>query len=69
MRYTEFRDAIQEELGRYPNGLTWPQLKDRLGLPYDRPCAQWVARMEEEIGLSRAKDFDRAYLWKIRTPK
>jgi hypothetical protein len=68
MRYAEFRDLVREELGHYPDGLTWAQLKEALRLPYDRPCPTWVRRMEQEDGLSRAKGGGRAYVWKIRAP-
>jgi len=65
MRYVDFRDAIREELLRQPAGLTWAELQQRLGLPYDRPCPSWVARLEKEIGLSRVKGSGRAYVWKV----
>ena len=64
MRYIEFRDAIQGELVRCPEGLTWIQLKNRLALPYDRPCPSWVKQLEKEIGLSRTRGNERAYVWK-----
>lgn len=65
MRYVEFRDMILEELSRHKSGLTWLELKDRLHLPYDRPCPTWVKRMEQENGLSRIKTYGRAYVWKV----
>jgi hypothetical protein len=65
MRYVQFQDLICEELGRNPDGLTWAELRERLDLPYDRPCPTWVRRMEEEAGLSRARGSGRAYVWKI----
>lgn len=68
MRYQEFRDAIQEELLANPAGLTWAELKGRLNLPYKQPCPEWVKWMEEEMGLSRAREgTGRAYVWKIWT--
>jgi hypothetical protein len=67
MQYVNFRDVIREELRQNPSGLTWVELKERLGLPYDRPCQTWVMRMEKEIGLSREKGFGRAYVWKVRS--
>jgi hypothetical protein len=66
MRYVEFRNAIEEELRQNPDGLTWAELKERLKLPYERPCPTWIRRMEEEAGLSRARGAGRAYVWKIR---
>lgn len=65
MRYIDFRDAIEEELRQNPDGLTWVELKERLDLPYDRPCPAWTKQMEEEIGLSRARGSGRAYVWKV----
>ena len=65
-RYVDFRDRIRDELRRTPEGLTWAQLKDRLDLPYDRPCQTWIRQMEREIGLTRARGTERAYLWTLR---
>ena len=67
MRYTEFRDAIQKELRQMPEGLTWVDLRDRLGLPYDRPCPTWIRQLEIEIGLSRVKGRARRLVWKVAT--
>ncbi len=66
MRYVEFRNAIEEELLENRAGLTWAELRERLNLPYKQPCPEWVKRMEEEIGLSRARGTGRAYVWRIR---
>jgi hypothetical protein len=65
MRYVQFRDLIFDELRRNPRGLTWPELKDRLNMPYERPCPTWIKRMEQEAGLRRAPGAGRAYVWKI----
>jgi len=65
MRYTDFRDRIQAALSRRPAGWTWSQLRDRLKLPYERPCPSWVARLEKEIGLARIKGPSREYVWKL----
>ena len=65
MRYTEFRDAIQKELRQMPEGLTWVDLRDRLGLPYDRPCPTWTRQLEKEIGLSRVKGHVRSLVWRV----
>ena len=66
MRYVDFRDSIRDELKRNRSGLTWPQLRDRLDLPYKSPCGEWVKRLEDEIGLSRIKGTGRAYTWKLK---
>lgn len=65
MRYVEFRDTIHRELIENPEGFTWVELKVRLNLPYEQPCPTWVNRMEQEIGLVRARGAKCAYLWKI----
>lgn len=65
MRYVDFRDAIKSELRRVPAGLTWADLKQRLQLPYDSPCPEWVNRMEQEIGLSRQRVSGRAFTWRV----
>jgi hypothetical protein len=66
MRYVDFRDSICRELRRNPKGLTWPELKRRLDLPYQSPCSEWVARMEAENGLTREPGAGRAFAWKIK---
>lgn len=66
MRYIDFRDAILKELCRRPDGLTWVQLRQRLALPYDRPCPEWTKRLEQEIGLSRGKGIGRALVWRLQ---
>ena len=65
MKYTEFRDLIEKELRQNRSGRTWNDLRDRLGLPYDRPCPTWVKRLEDEIGLARVKGSTRALVWTI----
>ena len=67
MRYLQFRDVIRKELIGNPEGFTWAELKERRGLPYAQPCPEWVNRMEQEIGLTRARGAKRAYTWKIKT--
>ena len=49
MRYVDFRDAIRDELRRNPKGLTWPQLREGLDLPYHSPCSTWIKQMEQEL--------------------
>jgi hypothetical protein len=66
MRYVEFKNAIEQELRRNPDGLTWLQLQRRLGLPYDRPCPTWTQKLEEEISLSRRKlPGQAALVWRV----
>lgn len=65
MRYMDFRAAIEKELRRHPGGRTWAELRDRLALPYERPCASWTRSLEREIGLVRAKGDGRSFLWRL----
>ena len=65
MRYAEFKHAIERELRRHPEGLTWSQLKSRLRLPYARPCGTWVRNLESDIGLARIKGETRAHVWTL----
>ena len=65
MRYVEFRDVIRDELHRTPSGLTWVEIRERLDMPYERPCPEWTKCLEDEIGLSREKGTGRSYIWKI----
>ena len=68
MTYHEFRDGIERELRQHRSGLTWAELKQRLQLPYNRPCPAWVKQLEREIGLQRAKGPGRAYVWTLVRP-
>lgn len=65
MRYTDFKDAISRELRRCPAGLTWSELRGRLALPYERPCREWVKRMEAETGMKRERGSTSAFVWKL----
>ena len=68
MRYLQYRDAIHAELQRNAAGLTWAQLRSRLGLPYDRPCPAWTKQLEKDIGLRRIKRDSRTLLWQVGKP-
>lgn len=65
MKYTEFRDPIEQELQRTPEGLTWKELRDRLNLPYQRACPAWTKELESEIGLMREKGDGRELVWRV----
>ncbi len=66
MRYVEFKAAIERHLRENRGGATWVDLRDTLALPYDRPCPEWTARLEKEIGLVRRKSSGRALVWQLR---
>lgn len=68
MRYTEFKTVIQKHLQRNRHGATWNELREKLSLPYDRPCPEWTRRLEEEIGLTRNKTSGRALIWQVSSP-
>ena len=55
MLYEEFKEQIEDELRRNPEGLTWYELKARLNLPQKAPCYTWICWMEAEIGMKRKK--------------
>jgi len=65
MRYTEFRDKIRKALQRNPEGMTWKELKSGLNLPYERPCPDWVGKLENEIALTRQKGTGNALVWML----
>lgn len=66
MTYVDFRDSIRKELLRHASGLTWNQLRERLGLPYSRPCPTWTRQLEGDIGLVRSKGAGHALVWKTK---
>jgi hypothetical protein len=65
MTYVEFKQSIGSKLRKNSRGLTWNQLKTALDLPYERPCHEWVRRLEKEIGLVRRKGAGRAFVWQV----
>ena len=69
MHYEKFIELIQNELVKHPDGLTWVELKNKLNLPFDRPCQTWIYQMEQEIDLTRSRKTQRTYIWKISPKK
>jgi hypothetical protein len=65
MKYTEYRDAILSALRGNGRGMTWPELRAGLRLPYERPCPTWTRQLEEEIGLRRVKGEGSGLVWRI----
>ena len=55
MSYEEFRDKIKNVLKTEPNGLAWSEIRKRANLYQKFPNNNWVARMENDIGLTRKK--------------
>ena len=68
MKYEQFRDSIAQYLQSHPQGVTWPELKDRLGLPQRTACYTWVYRMEEDVGLLREPS-PKGMVWRVPTGK
>lgn len=66
MRYEEAKELIRRELSKWPDGLTWRELKARLDLPYERFCPEWTKSLESDIGLVRRPGRGRAHLWSLR---
>ena len=64
--YEEFRDRIEEALKAEPKGLTWTEIKQRLGLPQKVPNNKWVRMMEKDIGLVRETDKERGVVWRLK---
>jgi hypothetical protein len=69
MFYEQFRDLIQAKLLKRRRGMTWRELRDDLGLPYDRPCPEWTRRLESDIGLIRRKGTGKALVWLCASQK
>ena len=65
MKYIEYRAALERELRRATEGLTWVELRERLALPYERPCPAWTQQLEKDIGLSRVQGSGRSLLWRV----
>jgi hypothetical protein len=64
MTYIDFRSRIEQALMSSPAGLTWSELKTRLDLPYEKPCYTWIARLEQDIALTRWRE-GRSIVWKL----
>jgi hypothetical protein len=66
MTYAEFKHSIRSKLRKNSPGMTWNELKTALDLPYERPCPEWVKRLEREIGLVRRKGAGSAFVWRVK---
>ncbi len=63
--YEKFKLQIEAVLKAQSIGLTWTELKDRLGLHQKAPNNKWVRMMERDIGLVRVKEKGKM-LWKLK---
>ncbi len=66
MTYEDFKRTIRDYLKATPEGATWKELKEELGLPYKTPCQTWINQLEEEIGLLRKRKKGNALLWELK---
>ena len=65
MGYEKFKQIIQEELEKVPEGLSWTNIRERRSELYQKwPANQWVRRLEEDIGLIREKVKGKV-IWRI----
>jgi uncharacterized protein YeaO (DUF488 family) len=53
--YEEFKNSIKSILERYPNGLTWTQIRDKMNYFQKFPNNKWTRKLEFDIGLVRTK--------------
>jgi hypothetical protein len=64
MPYEEFRDKIKKALEYNDEGMTWTELRNKLGLDQVVPNNKWVRQMENDIGLKRFREV-RGIVWRI----
>ncbi|MGF1448130.1 MAG: hypothetical protein ACFB20_01790 [Opitutales bacterium] len=65
MTYLEFKQRVESSLSANIRGLTWRELKVIARLPYARPCPNWTARLEAEIGLVRERTSGNTKTWRL----
>jgi len=63
--YEKFKIQIEAVLKTQPEGLTWTEIKNKLGLPQKAPNNKWVRMMEKDIGLTRVNE-KRGTVWKLK---
>jgi len=63
--YGKFKIQIEAVLKAESSGLTWTEIKSKLGLPQKAPNNKWVRMMEKDIGLTRVKE-KRGTVWKLQ---
>ena len=62
--YLNFRNAMQQLLKQYPNGLTWDEIVKKAGLPQKKPHSGLIRRLEKDVGLKRFQSGGSVF-WKI----
>lgn len=53
--YEDFKNSIKNLLNRYPGGLNWSKIRDKLNYQQKFPNNKWVKRLESDIDLKRIK--------------
>ena len=64
--YESFKRQIAKALKGKTRGLTWTEIKYKLGLPQKVPNNRWVRWMEKDIGLTREHVSGRGVVWRLR---
>lgn len=64
MDYETFKKKIITELKAKKDGLTWTEIRNKVGLPQKVPNNTWVRLLEKDVGLMRLKDI-RGIVWKL----
>ncbi|MDH5788781.1 MAG: hypothetical protein OEZ40_10875, partial [Candidatus Bathyarchaeota archaeon] len=65
--YEEFRDKIAKLLESENQGLTWTQIKQKLGFKQKVPNNLWVKLMEQDIGLVRELNTKKGRtIWRLK---
>lgn len=62
--YAEFRDKIKNVLQYNDDGMTWTEIRTKLGLEQIVPNNKWVKQMEKDIGLKRFREI-KGIIWRI----
>mgnify|MGYP001606301427 CR=1 FL=1 len=62
--YEEFKKSIKNILQRYPAGLVWAEIKDKLNYYQKAPNNKWVRNLEKDIGLIRIRK-EGKMIWKL----
>lgn len=65
LTYEQFRDKVKQTLQYQDDGMTWSQIRDKLGLDQVVPNNKWVRQMEKDIGLLRMKGKDNQITWRV----
>lgn len=64
MTYAEFRDKVRDILQYSDKGMTWTEIRSRLGLKQVVPDKGWVRRLEKDVGLERFRG-SKGLVWRV----